>query len=142
VTDATAYREGAADCRTAIDSKPLGEGGIGTVWAALHVVTRPLVAMKFLAALSRTSREKPMRQRFIREAAGRRVRSGHTTFVEVLEVFDLAGWLPRDRDGALDARRWVKTSPEMNDSDMERRRRFLLPVVAESVPRTLTGSST
>ena len=46
---------------------PLGEGGMGTVWAATHTVTRRSVAMKFLKDSMR--HRKDLRERFLREAA-------------------------------------------------------------------------
>ena len=64
----------------------LGEGGMGSVWAATHVVTRRSVAMKFLKPALQNKSE--VRQRFLREAqAASALR--HPNVVEVLDVFDL-----------------------------------------------------
>ena len=64
----------------------LGEGGMGSVWAATHVVTRRAVAMKFLKPALQHKSE--VRQRFLREAqAASALR--HPNVVEVLDVFDL-----------------------------------------------------
>jgi eukaryotic-like serine/threonine-protein kinase len=64
----------------------LGEGGMGSVWAATHVVTRRSVAMKFLKPALQDKPE--VRQRFLREAqAASALR--HPNVVEVLDVFDL-----------------------------------------------------
>jgi eukaryotic-like serine/threonine-protein kinase len=64
----------------------LGEGGMGSVWAATHVVTRRSVAMKFLKPALQDKPE--VRQRFLREAqAASSLR--HPNVVEVLDVFDL-----------------------------------------------------
>ena len=64
----------------------LGEGGMGTVWSALHVVTRRSVAMKFLRKA--VAHKSDLRQRFLREAqAASSLR--HPNVVEVIDVFDL-----------------------------------------------------
>jgi serine/threonine protein kinase len=64
----------------------LGEGGMGTVWSALHVVTRRTVAMKFLRQA--VAHKTDLRQRFLREAqAASALR--HPNVVEVIDVFDL-----------------------------------------------------
>jgi serine/threonine protein kinase len=64
----------------------LGEGGMGTVWSAIHVVTRRSVAMKFLRQA--VAHKTELRQRFLREAqAASALR--HPNVVEVIDVFDL-----------------------------------------------------
>jgi serine/threonine protein kinase len=64
----------------------LGEGGMGTVWSAMHVVTRRSVAMKFLRQA--VAHKTDLRQRFLREAqAASALR--HPNVVEVIDVFDL-----------------------------------------------------
>ena len=64
----------------------LGEGGMGTVWSAIHVVTRRSVAMKFLRQA--VAHKSELRQRFLREAqAASALR--HPNVVEVIDVFDL-----------------------------------------------------
>jgi len=64
----------------------LGEGGMGTVWSAVHVVTRRAVAMKFLR--TELQQKNDVKQRFLREAqAASALR--HPNVVEVLDVFDL-----------------------------------------------------
>src|SRR5262245_26290751 len=66
--------------------RSLGEGGMGVVWAATHVVTRRSVAMKFLRPA--LQHKDDVRQRFLREAqAASALR--HPNVVEVLDVFDL-----------------------------------------------------
>jgi eukaryotic-like serine/threonine-protein kinase len=66
--------------------KSLGEGGMGVVWEAVHLVTRKPVALKFL---KRKSDEDPRAiQRFLREArAACAVR--HPCVVEVHDVVEL-----------------------------------------------------
>jgi eukaryotic-like serine/threonine-protein kinase len=64
----------------------LGEGGMGVVWAARHVVTRKSVALKFVKHTNRADPE--TRQRFLREArAACAVR--HPSVVEVHDVLEL-----------------------------------------------------
>jgi serine/threonine protein kinase len=71
--------------------RSLGEGGMGVVWAATHVVTRRSVAMKFLRQSLQNKDE--VRQRFLREAqAASALR--HTNVVEVIDVFDLEDHSP------------------------------------------------
>ena len=74
--------------------KPLGEGGMGVVWQAVHSVTRKPVALKFL---KREAREGPdgtrAVQRFLREArASCAVR--HPNVVEVHDVLELDDGAP------------------------------------------------
>jgi eukaryotic-like serine/threonine-protein kinase len=64
----------------------LGEGGMGTVWAAQHTVTRRSVAMKFLRDSLRARPD--LRQRFLREAATASSLK-HPNVVEIIDVFDL-----------------------------------------------------
>ena len=69
----------------------LGEGGMGTVWSAIHTVTHRAVAMKFL---SDSVRERPeLRQRFLREASAASALK-HPNVVEILDVFDFADASP------------------------------------------------
>ena len=71
--------------------KRLGEGGMGVVWSAVHVVTRKPVALKFLTAAGRDSKHAV--QRFLREArAACAVR--HPSVVEVHDVLELEGGAP------------------------------------------------
>ena len=69
--------------------KPLGEGGMGAVWAARHVMTKRAVAIKFLKAPANLD----LIQRFVREArAANAVK--HPNVVQVHDVFDLENGLP------------------------------------------------
>jgi serine/threonine protein kinase len=70
---------------------PLGEGGMGTVWAATHTVTRRQVAMKFLKDSMR--HRKDLRERFLREAAAASALK-HPNVVEIIDVFDFAEGCP------------------------------------------------
>ncbi len=70
---------------------PLGEGGMGTVWAATHTVTRRSVAMKFLK--DSVPRRKDLRERFLREAAAASALK-HPNVVEIIDVFDFAEGSP------------------------------------------------
>ncbi len=70
---------------------PLGEGGMGTVWAATHTVTRRSVAMKFLKDSMRHRRD--LRERFLREAAAASALK-HPNVVEIIDVFDFAEGSP------------------------------------------------
>jgi eukaryotic-like serine/threonine-protein kinase len=66
----------------------LGEGGMGEVWAATHVVTGKQVALKALKAEKATRPD--LVQRFFREARAATV-VGHANVVEVHDVFSFAG---------------------------------------------------
>ncbi len=71
--------------------RPLGEGGMATVWEATHVVTRRVVAMKFLRE---SLRHKPeLRLRFLIEASAASALQ-HPNVVEILDVFDAEEQLP------------------------------------------------
>jgi len=63
----------------------LGEGGMGTVWSAVHTVTHRSVAMKFLKDSVRGRAD--LRQRFLREASAASALR-HPNAVEILDVFD------------------------------------------------------
>ncbi len=63
----------------------LGEGGMGTVWSAVHTVTHRSVAMKFLRDSVRERAD--LRQRFLREASAASALK-HPNAVEILDVFD------------------------------------------------------
>src|SRR6266566_2877163 len=66
--------------------RQLGQGGMGVVWAATHMITRRTVAMKFLRGPAHARPE--MRRRFLREArAASAVK--HPSVVEVHDVFEL-----------------------------------------------------
>jgi serine/threonine protein kinase len=69
----------------------LGEGGMGTVWSAVHVVTRRAVALKFLRAELQHRPE--LRQRFLHEARAASALH-HPNVIEVLDVFDLEDQSP------------------------------------------------
>jgi serine/threonine-protein kinase len=69
----------------------LGEGGMGEVWGATHVITRRRVAMKFLK--SSTSARTDLHQRLLREARAASVVK-HPSVVEVLDVFEVEGGGP------------------------------------------------
>lgn len=71
--------------------RPLGEGGMATVWEAIHVVTRRVVAMKFLRESLRSKQE--LRLRFLIEASAASALQ-HPNVVEILDVFDAEEQLP------------------------------------------------
>jgi serine/threonine-protein kinase len=64
----------------------LGEGGMGTVWAATHQVTRKPIALKTLKAERAT--DPSLRRRFLREARAASV-VRHPNIVEVHDVVEL-----------------------------------------------------
>jgi len=64
----------------------IGEGGMASVWAATHVVTRKTVALKFLKP--ELAEKADLRQRFLREArAATAVR--HPSVVQIHDVLEL-----------------------------------------------------
>ena len=71
--------------------KLLGEGGMGAVWSAVHVVTKKRVALKFLKANAASS---PLHvRRFLREArAASAVR--HPNVVAIHDVVELENGSP------------------------------------------------
>ncbi len=69
----------------------LGEGGMGTVWSAVHTVTHRSVAMKFLKESVRERAD--LRQRFLREASTASALK-HPNVVEILDVFDFEASSP------------------------------------------------
>ena len=69
----------------------LGEGGMGQVWAATHLITRKRVALKFLKASGRT--RETMVRRFMREA--RAVSAvNHPNVVAVHDLLELEDGTP------------------------------------------------
>ncbi len=72
-------------------SQRLGQGGMGDVWSAIHVVTRRQVALKFLRG--QLAGRPEMRQRLLREARAATAVE-HPNVVEVLDVFELEDGLP------------------------------------------------
>jgi serine/threonine protein kinase len=71
--------------------RQLGEGGMGTVWEAMHTVTRRSVAMKFLK--SSLGHQEELRKRFLREASAASALQ-HPNVVEILDIFDFEERLP------------------------------------------------
>jgi serine/threonine protein kinase len=65
----------------------LGEGGKGTVWSAVHTVTRRAVALKFVRESLRHRKE--LRDGFLREAATASALK-HPNVVEIIDIFDFA----------------------------------------------------
>jgi tRNA A-37 threonylcarbamoyl transferase component Bud32 len=63
--------------------RELGQGGMGVVWEATHVLTRRRVAIKFVARA-----HDELRRRFLREARAASA-ARHPNVVEVLDVFEL-----------------------------------------------------
>ena len=70
----------------------LGEGGMGAVWSAVHLVTRKPVALKFIKELD-DARTPQVRRRFLREArAASAVR--HPNVVQVHDILELEDGSP------------------------------------------------
>src|SRR5262245_35932153 len=67
----------------------LGEGGMGEVWAGVHLVTRRSVALKFLKGDARDE----VRRRFVREARAASV-VHHPNVVEMLDILELEDGSP------------------------------------------------
>ncbi len=105
----------------------LGEGGMGTVWAATHVVTRRSVAMKFLRRA--VAHKVELRARFLREAqAASALR--HPNVVEVMDVFDLPDNSPVIVMELLDGETLAEKLLRDERLSMEETAAVLLPVVA------------
>jgi serine/threonine-protein kinase len=71
--------------------RALGQGGMGMVWAATHLVTRKRLALKFLKGPAHLRPE--LRKRFLREARAASAVS-HPNLLEVSDVFDLEDGTP------------------------------------------------
>ena len=70
----------------------LGEGGMGAVWSAVHLVTRKPVALKFIKELD-DAKAPQVRRRFLREArAASAVR--HPNVVQVHDILELEDGSP------------------------------------------------
>jgi serine/threonine-protein kinase len=67
----------------------LGEGGMGEVWAGIHLVTRRPVALKFLKG----DAGKDLRRRFIREARAASV-VHHPNVVQMIDILELDDGAP------------------------------------------------
>ncbi|MBK9001105.1 MAG: protein kinase [Myxococcales bacterium] len=68
----------------------IGQGGMGSVWAASHMVTRRAVALKFLR---RSEESEESRRRFLREARAASAVS-HPNVVEVLDFLEVSEGSP------------------------------------------------
>jgi eukaryotic-like serine/threonine-protein kinase len=105
----------------------IGEGGMGVVWAATHVVTRRPVALKMLRPERATDKE--LRQRFFREARAA-CAARHPNILEIHDVLELDDGTPMmvmdllegETLGAMLDRQPVLTPAEVA--------RLLLPVVS------------
>jgi tRNA A-37 threonylcarbamoyl transferase component Bud32 len=70
--------------------RQVGQGGMGSVWAATHLVTRRSVAMKFI----RGPADRPeLRRRLLREARAASA-VDHPNVVEIFDVFELDDQTP------------------------------------------------
>jgi serine/threonine protein kinase len=87
----TAPTSGAAIAGRYRLQKQLGHGGMGSVWEATHLVTRRLVAIKFLRATLAGRPE--MHRRFLREARAAAA-VDHPNVVEIYDVFELEDATP------------------------------------------------
>ena len=71
--------------------REIGRGGMGSVWAAIHTVTRADVALKFLDA--RLAGRDDMRKRFLAEARAAATVE-HPNVIVVRDVFQLDDHTP------------------------------------------------
>jgi serine/threonine-protein kinase len=71
--------------------RELGRGGMGSVWAAEHLVTRRSVAMKFV--MPGVGHHTEMRRRLLREARAATA-ARHPNVVEVYDIFDVEDEMP------------------------------------------------
>ena len=105
----------------------LGEGGMGTVWAATHVVTRRAVAMKFLR--TEIQHKLDVRQRFLREAQAVSALR-HPNVVEVIDVFDLPDRSPVIVMELLDGETLAEKLIRDERLSTEETAAIMLPVIA------------
>jgi serine/threonine protein kinase len=105
----------------------LGEGGMGTVWAAIHTVTRRSVAMKFLRDGGRAKGE--LRQRFLREASAASALK-HPNVVEIIDVFDFDDQSPVMVMELLQGETLGKKLARDERLSLEETAALLLPVVS------------
>jgi serine/threonine-protein kinase len=105
----------------------LGQGGMGVVWAATHMITRRTVAMKFLKGPAHARPE--MRQRFLREArAATAVK--HPSVVEVHDVFELDDETPVMVMDFLSGETLAQRIDTLGKLSLEETATILLPVVS------------
>src|SRR5262245_6252630 len=105
----------------------LGQGGMGVVWAATHMITRRTVAMKFLKGPAHARPE--MRQRFLREArAATAVK--HPSVVEVHDVFELDDETPVMVMDLLSGETLAQRLDTLGKLSLEETAAILLPVVS------------
>jgi serine/threonine-protein kinase len=100
---------------------------MGVVWAATHMITRRMVAMKFLKGPAHARPE--MRQRFLREArAATAVK--HPSVVEVHDVFELDDETPVMVMDLLSGETLAQRIDALGRLSLEETASILLPVVS------------
>ena len=107
--------------------RPLGSGGMGTVWAGEHVLTRRAVALKFVRADSRAPRDAASRLQ--REARAGTLLS-HPHVVDILDMFELAGEGPVLVMSLLEGETLGQRLQRSGPLSLEQTATLLLPVVS------------
>jgi serine/threonine-protein kinase len=107
--------------------RQLGQGGMGVVWSATHMITRRAVAMKFLKGPAHARPE--MRRRFLREArAASAVK--HPSVVEVHDVFELDDETPVMVMDLLSGQTLADRIDAVGTLSLDETATILLPVVS------------
>lgn len=105
----------------------LGQGGMGTVWAATHTVTRRKVALKLMRGLG--AEDPALRKRFLREARAASL-VDHPNVVRIHDVFELDDGTPMMVMELLEGETLRALLEREGVLGVEHAARLLLPVVS------------
>jgi eukaryotic-like serine/threonine-protein kinase len=105
----------------------LGEGGMGAVWAATHLLTRRKLAMKFIRGPVHLKPE--LRRRFLREARAASA-VNHANVVQIHDVFELDDDTPVMVMDLLEGETLARRLARDRQLSVEETARLLLPVVS------------
>jgi serine/threonine-protein kinase len=103
----------------------LGEGGMGEVWAGVHLVTRRPVALKFLKG----DASDEARRRFVREARAASV-VHHPSVVPMLDILELEDGVPALVMDLLEGITLAELLARRQQLDLGETARILMPVIS------------
>src|SRR5262249_55048774 len=105
----------------------IGEGGMGSVWAATHLVTRKAVALKFLKP--ELAQKTDVRQRFLRAARAASAVS-HPSIVQIHDVLELDDRSPAMVMDLLEGESLARRLAREGSLSLAEVARLFVPVVA------------